>query len=414
MLQAVSTVCIAHAEGCPRAEVDTAQLFGYFDANGWSISSTLETADLVVVSACAFDANSESRGFGMLEAADRKRRAGSQMVVVGCIAGISRERLEQTFDAIVIPPSDMSRLDEVIAGTVSIRDTPDPNDIRPRIERASACFSYADRPVGDAAKLLARSVLARTGLRNWMAKHGRIISDTYAPPDRNLYSVRVARGCLNECAYCAIRIASGPLISKPLDKVLDEFDAGLDTGHKTFSLLAQDLGAYGQDEGTDVACLLRHVFERDGDYKIKMDDFNVRWLVRYADELIPLLANNAARVDHLSIPTQSGSDRVLGLMRRGNTSGEAKAALSRLRESAPGIDISTHVLMGFPGEANEDFEQTLDMLRVARFDRIDAFGYSDRPGTAASSMPDHVEPSQIASRLRRVRSAFPGVVCVTK
>ena len=91
--------------------------------------------------------------------------------------------------------------------------------------------------------------------------------------------------------------------------MLKEFDAGLDTGHKTFSLVAQDLGAYGQDESTNIACLLRHVFERDGDYKIKMDDFNVRWLARHADELI-LLADNAARVNHLSIPTQSGSDQV--------------------------------------------------------------------------------------------------------
>jgi len=311
------------------------------------------------------------------------------LVVMGCIAGISGDRLRERFDAVIIPPSRMADFDALIGASMPIGDAPDPNAIDPIIERASRSFKYTDLKPGDAARRFVRTTLAKRGLRDWMAEHGRVISESYAQPGVQHFSLRVARGCLSECTYCAIRIASGPLRSKPLADVLGEFDIGL-------------------------VALLSAILERPGSYSLTMNDFNVGWLSRYQERIVPLLADHASRIAHMAIPTQSGSDRVLTLMKRGNTAAGAKAALVSLRQAAPGLQMSTHVLVGFPGETDEDFQQTIDLLGAARFNRIDVFAYSDRPGTPASTMPSRVANRVVASRIRQVRREFPGVVCVTR
>ena len=402
------SVCIAFGGGCPRSRVDIAQLFTYFDVNGWSIAESIGDADLVIVTACGFDATSEQDGMGMIDTANKLRSPDSQLVIIGCIAGICEEHLHETFDAVLIPPRDMARLDEVIGATTALSDVPDPNEIEPLIQFASTYFPYEGRRPGeDSARLLARRAFAKSGLRDWLARHGRMTDEDYLRPAPGHFSIRVARGCTSNCSYCAIRSANGPLRSKALSKVLAEFDSGLENGHTSFALLAQDLGAWGQDIDTNVVELLTSIFDRDGNHVVRLSDFNIRWFSRYANELIPLLVANSTRISHLLLPIQSGSDRILESMRRGNTASEAEHVVTSLRAAAPDLEISTHVLVGFPGETEQDFEDTLRLLRAGRFDMVEVYGYSDRPGTAAAELPSRVSQRDIDARVRRVRTEFP-------
>jgi tRNA A37 methylthiotransferase MiaB len=153
--------------------VDTALLFDYFETNEWSVCSSISRADLVVVSACAFDAGSEERGFGLLAAADRKRRMGSRMIVIGCIAGISPELLRRTFNALAIPPSEMSRFDELIGATAPIEEAPDPHAIEPRVEQAAGCFGYAGPPAMRLGCWRGRRSRAVDSVTGWRDTGGR-------------------------------------------------------------------------------------------------------------------------------------------------------------------------------------------------------------------------------------------------
>ena len=403
----MKSVCIAFGLGCPRAQVDTARLCAYVRANGWSIADTLEEADVILVTTCGYDAQQEQRSFCLLDSADRRRKAGSRLVVVGCLAGINEARLQATFDADLVPPKSGPDLDEILGATVRLDDVADPNEIEPFIERTSRHFDDAERHSdGGRVRAQGRRALECFGIREMLSRGRWNRKRTYLWPTERVFSIRVAQGCLGECTYCAIRFAAGPLHSKPLRTVLTEFDAGLALGYTQFKLIAGDLGCYGQDLGTNVADLLSAIMERSADFQLTLLDFDLKWFIMYSDVLIDLFARHNARMRFLALPLQSGSERTLQHMRRGHTAADAERALLALREACPGVALGTHVLVGFPGETERDFEDTLNVLRAVRFHRVDFYDYQDRPGTEASAMPDKVPRDVIRSRSLRGRREF--------
>jgi tRNA A37 methylthiotransferase MiaB len=405
----MKSVCIAFGLGCPRAQVDTARLCEYVRANGWSIADRLEEADLVFVTTCGYDAEQEKRSFNLLNSADRRRKAGSRLVVVGCLAGIDEAGLRATFDADLVPPKCGAELDAILGATVKLCDVSDPNEIEPYIKRASRCFDDTERHPDDGRfKAQARSALVRSGIRELLVRGGRNRKHTYLWPTERVFSIRVAEGCMGECTYCAIRFAAGPLHSKPLRTVLAEFDAGLARGYTQFKLIAGDLGCYGQDVGTNVAELLSAMMGRSADFQLTLLDFDLKWFITYSDALVDLFARHQARVRFLAVPLQSGSERTLQHMRRGHTAEDAERALLALRKACPDMVLGTHVLVGFPGETERDFEDTLNVLRAVRFDRVDFYDYQDRPRTEASAMPDKVPRDVIKSRSLRARRELGG------
>jgi MiaB/RimO family radical SAM methylthiotransferase len=282
---------------------------------------------------------------------------------------------------------------------VRMSEIPDPHLVEPEIATASRCFDSRERwgRLG--------GWLVDSGVRDALVKVGFRREPSLCPAGE-VCSLRVGVGCTGACAYCAIRLAYGPLRSKPAETVLEEFDAALSEGHTEFRLLAQDLGAYGQDIGTNLVGLLCALFERPGDFRLQMNDVGIRWIVKQADDFVALLSEHATGVRMLHMPLESGSDRILGLMRRGHGASEAEEVFRRLRAAAPDILLATHVMVGFPGETEDDFQQTARVLRSGRFDRVHVFDYSDRPGTAASTMLEKVPPRVIRSRSRRLRREF--------
>ncbi len=398
------TVCIAFGLGCTRAKVDTAQLFEYFKLNGWTATGSLETADLVVVNSCGFDSAWEDTSFRLLRSADRRRAAGSKLVITGCLAAIHGERLRRTFDAAVVPPLEKGLLDREVGAIIPLAAVPDPNRIDSDIARATACFDGRER-FGRLGGFLVNS-----GLRDTLVRVGWKRPQEDLGTGRDSYTVRVAWGCRGECTYCTIPSAcSGELRSKPLDAVRAEFEAGLARGHTDIKLLAPDLGAWGQDLNSSIVDLLRVLLERGDGFQLSLVDFNARWVVKHRDDLVEILSRDGQKIRELAMPVQSGSDRILRRMGRGHTAAEASQAFAALRAAtAPGTVLATHAMIGFPGETEEDFQSTLELLRTARFDRVDVFEYSDRPGTLASTMPDKVGAGAIRSRSRRLRQEFGG------
>jgi tRNA A37 methylthiotransferase MiaB len=398
------TACVVLDKGCPRMTVDVALLFGYLEANGWDLVEDVADADLVLAACCAVRASAEQSGFGCLERVDARRRKGSRLIALGCLAGIADERLAVAHpSAIAVPPADSKRLDDLLGAKVKLADIPEVQDRAPYEDRARLS---AGRAADGSARRLTRRVLRQTGLR---PAHVAAEPSGTAAADR-VCSLRIAWGCANECTYCAIRIAAGPLRSKPLDRILAEFDAGLAAKFTRFEVIAGDVGCWGQDLGLSIVDLLTGLFERSGEYRLIIDDFNPRWLLRHQDALVPLLAGHAGKVESVVLPVQSGSARVLELMGRGYSGEDLRAGLTRLRAAAPDLHLITHVLVGFPGEGEPEFDETRALLQAVHFDRVDAYPYADRPHALSGALPGKVPEAVIEDRCRRLQAEFATVV----
>jgi tRNA A37 methylthiotransferase MiaB len=404
--------------GCPRNQMDTAWISSYFQANGWKLVRNAGVADMVVTATCGFAAHIEDESIRRLSLLDERRRSDSRLVVIGCLSGINPTRITREFDATVIRPADIHQLDEIIGASVPLASVPPVNCIESHVLAASACWTGRElhpdlNPVAafkHRIKTRLCSLLKHPGMARFaVGTLRKLCRQVHGGSAHPTFYIRVARGCLEECTYCAIRYAAGKLRSKQPASILAEFDRGLAQKHRVFEIVAEDIGSYGLDIGTNCAELLDGFFSRSGSYKLILTDVNVRYLIELSPLLSDVLAGHVDRIQRITIPVQSGSDRILQRMKRRYTSAEAKAALSDLRQKAPTLRMETHILVGFPGETEADFQATLDLIKSVRFDWIQAYRYTDRPGTAASAMTDKIPASIQRERLRRLRDEFAQV-----
>lgn len=217
--------------------------------------------------------------------------------------------------------------------------------------------------------------------------------------------VTIMEGCSKYCSFCVVPYTRGEEISRPLDDVLAEIVSLTSQGVKEITLLGQNVNDYRgpthEGDFADLARLLEYVAEMEGVERIRFTTshplaFSNRLIQAYAD--IPLLAN------HLHLPVQSGSDRILAAMKRGYTTLEFKSKIRKLRKIRPDISLSSDFIIGFPGETAADFEATLDLVREVGFDQSFSFIYSPRPGTPAAQLPDDVSMEEKKQRLADIQA----------
>ena len=212
--------------------------------------------------------------------------------------------------------------------------------------------------------------------------------------------VTIAEGCSHSCAYCIVPHVRGPLRSRPLSEVLAELRELAEAGYKEVTLLGQNVDAYGLDlrDGTNFARLLREV-ARIPIPRIRFTSSHPGYMT---DETIAAIAEGDNICEHVHLAVQSGSDRVLAAMRRGYTREKFLRVVEKLRAAIPGVNVTTDIIVGFPGETEADFEATLSLIREARFGTVYAAMYSPRPYTAAAGMPDDIPPAEKKRRLEEV------------
>ena len=216
--------------------------------------------------------------------------------------------------------------------------------------------------------------------------------------------VSIMEGCSKFCSYCVVPYTRGEEISRPLQPVLQEVRALVEQGIGEITLLGQNVNAYAgaTADGSvcDLASLIRLIAAMPGMRRIR---FTTSHPLHFGDELSNAYATVPHLAHHLHLPVQSGSDRVLSLMRRGYTALEFRDKLRRLRAVRPGISISTDLIVGFPGETERDFAQTLALVKDAYFDQSFSFIYSRRPGTPAATLTDEVSDEVKHERLMRLQ-----------
>jgi tRNA A37 methylthiotransferase MiaB len=378
-----------------------ARLTEYLKMNGWRMTRRVSRADLILLATCGFTEDAEKESVQFISLALAKKRPGATLAVFGCLAGIEAESLRSLEGVMFLPPMEIARLDKIIGAAVKLRDVQPAHVLEGYVRRASKSFGTLDR-------FRVKSRLWKTVLRNALLRLrvGEGPELLYTHYDR-LFDIIVAEGCMGECTYCAIKVAVGSTRSRPPGVIVSELRRGLEQGYGIFRLNAGDVGCYGCDIGTDIVRLLGDIFACAGDFRLIFADFSPRWLSEHFDGLRDVLSANATRIGYLGFPVQSGSDRILRLMKRGYTATEAEHCFLALKSAMPNLRITSHVLVGFPSETERDFYDSLDFVRRVGFDHVQAYRYSDRPGTPAAAMPGKVPEHVIDKRLLVMRRAFP-------
>ncbi len=219
--------------------------------------------------------------------------------------------------------------------------------------------------------------------------------------------VSIMEGCSKYCSYCVVPYTRGEEVSRPFDDVLTEIADLADRGVKEVTLLGQNVNAYlgrmADGEIADFALLLEYVAEMPGIERIRYTTSHPK---EFTQRLIDAYARLPQLVSHVHLPVQSGSDRVLAAMKRGYTTLEYKAIIRRLRAARPDICISSDFIVGFPGESERDFEQTMKLVEDVGFDASFSFLYSARPGTPAADMYDDTPHEVKLARLQRLQAVL--------
>lgn len=218
-------------------------------------------------------------------------------------------------------------------------------------------------------------------------------------PGRTRAFVKIQDGCENFCSYCIIPFVRGKCRSKDKDKVISEIKALVNNGYQEVVLTGIHTGNYGVDLDTNFATLLKELVKIEGLKRLRISSIEITELT---DEVLEVLKTSPIIVDHLHIPLQAGSDEILKAMNRKYDLSYFFEKIKKIREIRPNISITTDVIVGFPGETTELFEQTIKTCRDLEFAKIHVFPYSERQGTKAMELPNHIESNEKKRRAREL------------
>lgn len=377
--------------GCERRALDAALFRDYFTENGFRVVGRPRKGDWILFITCAFRKINEDIAVDRI---DELKRFGARLIVGGCLKNINPERLARHFSGPSFATMDNKSVGEIFPDfSVKLEDLPDANRGRHRSTSILKRYLFTLR--------LDFSFLKRVGvfLR-------RVIS--------RYYYIRISSGCIDRhCTYCVIWRAVGKLASKPLETCVREMENGVRRGYRNIVLIADNTGAYGLDRGLTFPDLIHALQGVEGKYRIMIEEFHPYWLIRYAHGLAEEIRKG--RIKSLDCTVQSGSNRVLKLMNRGHTKEDLRKALIEIREACPELRMRTDILVGFPSETEEEFEETLRFVRELDVELVLIYGYSRNPYLKESFTELEIRQDIIENRIERAVKFFRryGIACST-
>lgn len=370
--------------GCQMNEHDSERIAGLLEADGMVPVESEADADVVVLNTCCIRENADNKLYGSLGWLKqwKEQDDGRQIVVAGCLAQKDRDVVAQKAPWV-----------DVVLGTHNVH-------------RAAELVHHA-REHGQITEIFDAAVLD---------DHALFPSALPAVRDTSYNAwVTIQIGCDNHCAFCIVPAVRGAEISRPFDDIVAEVRTLAAEGVTEVTLLGQNVNSYGRDlqvvarQQGDTDARLRPLFsELLGEVGSVPGIRRVRFTSPHPKDMRPdtfaAMAATPAVCEHLHYPLQSGSDRVLALMHRGYTAERYLERLSQARTAVPDLAVSTDIIVGFPGETDDDFERTLEVAAAAEYDYAYTFIFSPREGTEAAGMTDQfIDPAVAAERFQRLR-----------
>jgi ribosomal protein S12 methylthiotransferase len=356
--------------GCPKNLVDAEIMLGFLDREGYEVTTEEKDADIIIVNTCSFIKEAKQESIDtILDLADRKQDGRCKLLIVtGCLPQRYQEELCRELPEvdIFVGTGDYPKIAEIIAekrGTNGqLRYTGDPDFLYdesfPRLKSTPLYTAY----------------------------------------------LKIAEGCSNCCSYCVIPALRGSFRSRPMESLVKEARGLVSSGVRELNIIAQDVTNYGKDlgDGETLENLLRELVKIDGLAWIRL-------LYAYpdgiTDDLIQLVKNEEKICKYLDIPLQHISDSILKNMKRRGGEAEIRTLIGKLRTEIPDLALRTSLIVGFPGETDEDFSKLLHFVEEAQFDRLGVFCYSREEGTPAAEMPDQISERVKRDRYRKIMKA---------
>ena len=355
--------------GCQQNEADSEKLRGHLAEMGCGFTQDEFSADIIVVNTCAVREHAEMRVLGNVGQLNHSKKAkpGQIIAVCGCMVQQEHmaEKIKKSYPVVdlVFGPHDLWHFPELLLRVMTGKK---------RVFATERCDGYVTEGMP----------LKRDGkVKAWLS---------------------VMYGCNNFCTYCIVPYTRGRERSRPKADILREVERAAENGYKEVMLLGQNVNAYGKDmdyRDGDFASLLAEASEIPGLFVVR---FMTSHPKDVSDRLIEVIGEKEKVEPHFHLPLQSGSDRVLREMNRRYTSAEYLKIVEKLRKVRPEIALTTDIIVGFPGETEDDFQKTLELVEKARFDAAFTFIYSAREGTPAAERDDQIEREIINDRYRRL------------
>lgn len=356
--------------GCRLNQVDTREIQGLLEARGFRTVAFAARADVVIVNTCTVTARADFSDRQMIRSASRIN-PDARIVVTGCWAQTSPEAAALQGVDLVVGNGDKHRLPDLLVRLVE-----------------------QDRSEARRPEIHVSDVATARGLP--AAPLGRVAG-------RSRAFLKVQDGCQHRCAFCIVPLARGRSRSRETSAVLDQACRLVEAGHPEIVLTGVDLGHYGADlvPRTTLAALLCRMVEIPGLRWIRMSSLLPAY---FTPDLLDVVTGAPAIAPHFHLPLQSGSDHVLRRMRRPYTTAMYRTLVARLTAAIPRLGLGADVIVGFPGESEAEFEETMALVEALPLTYLHVFPYSDRRGTEATGLDGHRAPSVITGRSRRLRA----------
>ena len=356
--------------GCQMNEYDSKKMSDVLKhSHGLEVTDDIKQADVLLINTCSIREKAEEKLFHQLGRWKKLKTNNPNLVigVGGCVASQEGDLIlkRAPYVDMIFGPQTLHRLPNMLNEVLDSSDIS--IDISfPEIEK----FDYLPEPHSEGSSAF----------------------------------VSIMEGCSKYCTFCVVPYTRGEEISRPFNDVIREVESLATQGVKEINLLGQNVNAFRglMDDGevADLALLIAIVAQVPGIERIR---YTTSHPVEFSERLIQAYAEVPELVSHLHLPVQSGSDKILGLMKRGHTAVEYKSKIRNLKKIRPDISLSSDFIIGFPGETEEDFNNTMKLIDDVGFDKSFSFIYSKRPGTIASSLPDDVKSSVKKHRLSLIQ-----------
>ncbi len=388
-------------ESCHRRQAEIAMVKDFLILNGWVEGFRLRTADLIIFFTCAFCQSKVTEMVNEIAHIKSGMKPTAELIVGSCLPKTDKESLRRVFDGKTINPTDFSELDSLANIEMSIKDMPSMfgEEAITSQERHSALTVQHHTPFKKAVpKALNRFKTQGTCRTLKQIPHmlrSRVLSKRKV--------VMLSVGCLRKCSYCAIRFATGKLRSKPMESIMNEFAEGFKSGYKKFELYADSIGDYGLDIGTSLGELLDELAHlRNKRFSIGIYDLHPASFTKYFDRIMSFC--EVGGLHYLYVPIQSGNERILRLMNRPCNVNDLKEKLMEVKQSKRAF-LQTSIIVGFPTETEEDFEDTVRFLKEVDFDDAFIHFYTDMPKTKSSKLAGKVSKDNMSRRMGRISEA---------
>ena len=345
--------------GCKVNLYESEYITDQFQKAGYEIVPFQEIADVYIINTCSVTNTSDVKSRKVIHQAIR-RNPDACIVAIGCFIEANRDYREDGVD-ILLGNANKSKVLEYVE----------------RYWQTKQKANYFVTPIPE--------------------KFDDMTMSTFLGRTRAF--IKIQDGCENFCSYCIIPYVRGKCRSKNFQTVLEEIQNYVQHGYKEVVLTGIHTGNYGVDLGTDFAALLREIVKINGLVRLRISSIEITELT---DEVLQIIRDNDVIVNHLHIPLQAGSDKILRLMNRKYDLAYFKQKMEQIREIRPDISLTTDIIVGFPSETEEDFQDTLSFVREVQFSKVHVFPYSRRSGTVAADMAEQVLGDVKKDRVRRL------------